>query len=67
MSYLAKCKTNYEDLVQSVPPVDELVQRTIVIEKADRQHQAGLEYGFTLTTEHYDALKASYPGDPGLS
>ena len=40
---------------QAIPPVDELVQRVIVQEKADRQHQAGLEYGFTLTTEHYDA------------
>ena len=40
---------------QAIPPVDELVQRVIVQEKADRQHQAGLEYSFTLTTEHYDA------------
>jgi hypothetical protein len=39
----------------AIPPVDELVQRVIVQEKADRQHQAGLEYGFSLTTEHYDA------------
>jgi hypothetical protein len=39
---------------EAIPPVDELVQRVIVQEKADRQHQAGLEYGFTLTTEHYD-------------
>lgn len=37
------------------PSVDELVQRVIAQEKADRQHQAGLEYSFTLTTEHYDA------------
>ena len=40
---------------EAIPPVDELVHRVIVQEKADRQHQAGLEYGFTLTTEHYDA------------
>jgi hypothetical protein len=32
-----------------------LVQRVIVQEKVDRQHQAGLEYSFALTTEHYDA------------
>ena len=38
-----------------IPPIDELVQKVIVQEKVDRQHQAGLEYGFTLTTEHYDA------------
>jgi hypothetical protein len=37
------------------PSVGELVQRVIAREKADRQHQAGLEYSFTLTTEHYDA------------
>ena len=37
------------------PSVDELVQRVIAQEKADRQHQAGLEYSYTLTTEHYDA------------
>jgi hypothetical protein len=40
---------------EAIPPVDELVQRVIVQEKADRQHQAGLEYSFTLTTEHYDS------------
>jgi hypothetical protein len=40
---------------EAIPPVDVLVQRVIVQEKADRQHQAGLEYSFTLTTEHYDA------------
>src|SRR6516164_9721420 len=40
---------------ESTLSVDELVQRVIVQEKADRQHQAGLEYSFTLTTEHYDA------------
>ena len=40
---------------ESLLPVDELVQRVIVQEQADRQHQAGLEYSFTLTTEHYDA------------
>jgi len=32
-----------------------LVQRVIAQEKADRQHQAGLEYSYTLTTERYDA------------
>lgn len=37
------------------PSVNELVQRVIAQEKADRQHQAGLEYSYTLTTEHYDA------------
>jgi hypothetical protein len=41
--------------VEAIPPVDELIQRAIVQEKVDRQHQAGLEYSFTLTTEHYDA------------
>jgi hypothetical protein len=40
---------------EAIPPVDELVQRVIVQEKADRQRQAGLEYSFALTTEHYDA------------
>jgi hypothetical protein len=40
---------------EAIPPVDELVQRVIVQEKADRQRQAGLDYGFILTTEHYDA------------
>jgi hypothetical protein len=40
---------------EAILPVDELVQRVIVQEQADRQHQAGLEYSFTLTTEHYDA------------
>jgi hypothetical protein len=40
---------------ETIPPVDELIQRAIVQEKADRQHQAGLEYSFILTTEHYDA------------
>jgi len=40
---------------EAIPPVDELVQRVVAQEKADRQQQAGLEYGFTLTTEHYDA------------
>jgi hypothetical protein len=40
---------------EAIPTVDELVQRVIVQEKVDRQHQAGLEYSFALTTEHYDA------------
>jgi hypothetical protein len=40
---------------EAIPPVDELVQRVIAQEKADRQHQAGLDYSFTLMTEHYDA------------
>ena len=48
-------RTELAEADQAIPPVDELVQRVIVQEKADRQHQAGLEYGFTLTTEHYDA------------
>ena len=37
------------------PAVDELVQRVIAQEQTDRRHQAGLEYSFALTTEHYDA------------
>ena len=40
---------------EATPSIDELVQRVLAQEKADRQHQAGLEYSFTLTTEHYDA------------
>jgi hypothetical protein len=48
-------RTELAEADQAIPPIDELVQRVIVQEKADRQHQAGLEYGFTLTTEHYDA------------
>jgi len=40
---------------EAFPPVDELVKRVLVQEEADRQHQAGLEYSFNLTTEHYDA------------
>src|SRR6516225_4983112 len=48
-------RTELAEADQAIPPVDELVQRVIVQEKADRQHQAGLEYSFTLTTEHYDA------------
>ena len=47
--------TEFAGADEAIPPVDELVQRVIFQEKADRQHQAGLEYGFTLTTEHYDA------------
>ena len=47
-------RTQLAEADQAIP-VDELVQRVIVQEKADRQHQAGLEYSFTLTTEHYDA------------
>jgi len=48
-------RTELVEADEAIPPVDELVQRVIVQEKADRQHQAGLEYSFTLTTEHYDA------------
>jgi hypothetical protein len=48
-------RTELAEANEAIPPVDELVQRVVVQEKADRQHQAGFEYGFTLTTEHYDA------------
>src|SRR6516162_4367759 len=48
-------RTELAEADQAIPPVDELVQKVIVQEKADRQHQAGLEYSFALTTEHYDA------------
>jgi hypothetical protein len=40
---------------EAFPAVDELVQRVIAQEQTDRRHQAGLEYSFALTTEHYDA------------
>jgi hypothetical protein len=48
-------RTELGNADEAIPPVDELVEKVIVQEKADRQHQAGLEYSFTLTTEHYDA------------
>lgn len=39
----------------SIPTVDELVQKVIAQEQTALKHRAGLEYSFSLTTEHYDA------------
>jgi hypothetical protein len=37
-----------------IPTVDELVQKAIAQEQTALKHRAGLEYSFSLTTEHYD-------------